>query len=228
MYKCPQNHESDAPDYCSVCGVELAPEAPTPAPAVPAGDCPECGTARESVRQAFCEVCGYNYRTGGSGIPPASKPTAIVPAAGNRQTLDHNPRKTLPASTPPSAARWDVEVAVDGSLYGKPNPDAPVDQPKQSFPLFDEEALVGRAGTEVRVQVPVRDPGVSRRQALLVRRNGSLFVRDLSSANGTQLNGKDLVPGVDTPLKDGDAIGIGAWTRLTVHAIASESEERQS
>ena len=62
---------------------------------------------------------------------------------------------------------WELVVTVDANLYGTPNPDAPAGQPPQKFRLFDRETMIGRAGTEVRVQVPIHgDPGVSRRQAL--------------------------------------------------------------
>jgi pSer/pThr/pTyr-binding forkhead associated (FHA) protein len=100
-------------------------------------------------------------------------------------------------------------------------PDAPAGLPPQTFTLFDRENLVGRAGTEVRVQIPIRgDAGVSRRHALLLRRpDGSVLVRDLGSANGTVLNGKEVPPGVDTPWNEGDILAIGAWTRLTLRAV---------
>src|SRR5947209_6020336 len=104
MHKCPQNHDSDAPDYCSVCGIEIGAAAPPP-PAPPAeasaGACPECSTPRESSRHAFCEVCGYNFRTGTSGIPPAA--TALVPheTPAARQTVERSPKKTLPAAPDP-------------------------------------------------------------------------------------------------------------------------------
>ena len=125
----------------------------------------------------------------------------------------------LPAADPPApaacrvcrVARWDVVVEVDDCLYGTTNPDAPRDRPIQTFTLYTEESLIGRAGTEVRVQVPVaNDHGVSRRQALLVRQpGGGLILRDLGSTNGTQLNGVDVLPGADVPVKDGDRIAIG-------------------
>jgi pSer/pThr/pTyr-binding forkhead associated (FHA) protein len=41
-------------------------------------------------------------------------------------------------------------------------------------------------------------------------------VRDIGSANGTRLNGKDLEPLTDTVLKDGDELTLGHWTRLSV------------
>ena len=230
MHKCPQNHDSTAPDYCSVCGIEIT-SAPVPAapPATCAGACPDCSTPRKSARQVFCEVCGYNFNTGNSGIPPAAATTMVKhEAAPAKQTVEPSAKKTMPSGGVATADRWEVEVSVDAALYGKPNPDAPVKQPKQVFPLFDEECLIGRAGTEVRVQVPIRDAGVSRRQALLLRRNGGLLVRDLNSANGTQLNSKELVPGVDTAVHDGDAIAVGAWTRITVRAVADDGEKGRS
>jgi hypothetical protein len=189
--------------------------------------CPQCHAPRQAARHVYCEVCGYNFRTGTSGIPPVSRTVLVPESPRHRPAVEANPKKTMPAM-PSWVLRWEVEIEVDGALYGTPNADAPVGQPKQVFPLFDDEILIGRAGTEVRVQVPVRDPGVSRRQALLVRRGLRLFLRDLNSANGTQLNGKDIVPGVDTPVQDGDRIALGAWTRLTLRAVAEEAEEGRS
>jgi hypothetical protein len=117
--------------------------------------------------------------------------------------------------------RWDLTVDVDAKLYGSPNPDAPVGQPLQTFTLFDDESLLGRSGTEVRVQIPIHgDSGVSRRQVLFTRRaDGTLTIRDVGSANGTQLNGKELVAGVETPVASGDVVAVGRWTRITVHAV---------
>jgi pSer/pThr/pTyr-binding forkhead associated (FHA) protein len=73
----------------------------------------------------------------------------------------------------------------------------------------------------VRVQIPIRgDAGVSRRHALLLRRpDGGVLVRDLGSANGTLLNGKEVPPGVDTPWNEGDTLAVGAWTRLALRAV---------
>src|SRR5262249_51075154 len=167
--------------------------------------CPSCGTPRESAGQAFCEGCGHNFRTGAG---PAT--AALVAAAA-------------PATPAAPRLRWDVVVRVDPQLYGKPNPDAPKDQPVQTFTLFEAENLIGREGTGIHVQVPIRnDPGVSRRQAMLLRQpDGGLVLRDLNSANGTQVNGAEVVPGADVPLRDGDSISVGAWTRLAVRALPS-------
>jgi hypothetical protein len=90
-----------------------------------------------------------------------------------------------------------------------------------TFTLFDRESLSGREGMGLRLQVPIRnDPGVSRRQALLVKLpDGGLILRDLGSANGTQVNGVETVPGADVPLHDGDRIAIGAWTCIAIRRL---------
>jgi len=219
---CPQNHESETADFCSVCGVEIVGAAATTQGAaattstVGGTNCPDCGTPRESDRQVFCEVCRYNFQTRAAGVPVPKSAAAPTPAP--------TAPSAAPVVAPPTqspvrvAARWKLEVCVDANLYGTPNGDAPVNQPTQSFTLFNAESMIGRAGTEVRVQVPIHgDAGVSRRQTLLVwRPDNSLVLRDPGSANGTQVNGVEVVAGVDTPLKNGDVIAVGAWTRITV------------
>jgi hypothetical protein len=188
MHRCPENHNSTTADFCSVCGIEIAATM----------QCPDCTTPRSRPEQVVCEVCGYNFHTGASVVPPLAS-----------------------VATAPGQGRWDLIATVDAVLYGKPNPQAPVGQPPQQFTLYATENLIGRGGTEVRVQIPIyNDVGVSRRQALLLcKPDGTLLLRDVGSANGTQLNGVDIIPGVDTPVKDGDVIAVGAWTRILVQYV---------
>ena len=214
-----------------------------PVAAFPAGGevCPDCGALRDNDRQVFCEVCGYNFATrmAGSGPPPymqaaaangpLSEPAKVPPTSA---VVEDPPPLEADAPTPAAAtapgvpaaggdARWDLVVTVNANLYGSPNPDAPLGQPPRTFRLFDRETMIGRAGTEVRVQVPVQgDPGVSRRQVLLIQGpDGSLLLRDLNSSNGTRVDGVDVLPGVDTVLHDGAVVAIGAWTSIVVRAI---------
>jgi hypothetical protein len=216
MFTCPEKHQSQTADFCSVCGVEIPQGgaattllANAAAPAGTGERCPDCGAEREGPTAVYCEGCGYNFRDRAPGAGPAPKPAAVAPVTA------------AAATTGSQAPRWDVIVRVDAALYGKPNPDAPTDQPAQTFTLFDAENMIGRDGSGVRLQVPIRnDPGVSRRQALLLRLpDGGLIVRDLGSANGTQLNGVELVAGVDNPLRDGDSLAVGAWTRIAIRAV---------
>jgi pSer/pThr/pTyr-binding forkhead associated (FHA) protein len=61
------------------------------------------------------------------------------------------------------------------------------------------------------------DDAVSHRHALIVRQSDGIFIlRDIGSSNGTKLNGVELQPMVDTPIKDGDEFTLGHWTRIKV------------
>jgi pSer/pThr/pTyr-binding forkhead associated (FHA) protein len=114
-------------------------------------------------------------------------------------------------------------VAADPALDVDPDPaqPCPTNEPERLFPLDLAENLVGRRDDrrDIHPEVAIRDPGVSRRHAMLYREpDGTLAVLDLNSSNGTQLNGTAVEAGVKTPLNDGDELVIGRWTRLTVRA----------
>lgn len=53
------------------------------------------------------------------------------------------------------------------------------------------------------------DKGVSRKHAVIVRRDGALHIMDFSSANGTYLNGQKLVAQQPRILRDGDDVRLG-------------------
>jgi hypothetical protein len=207
--------------------------------------CPDCAAPRDSEQHVFCEVCGYNFVTRVAGFGPPRPympaPTANSPSLELGRSLAKDPADLANPDSPSelaprataaamdsdstaasvAAARWELTLTVDANLYGAPNPEAPKGQPPRKFRLFDCETMIGRAGTEVRVQVPVQgDPGVSRRHVLLIEGPpGSLVLRDLNSANGTRVDGIDVLPGVDIVLHDGAVIAIGAWTSIMIRSI---------
>jgi len=101
--------------------------------------------------------------------------------------------------------------------------------PDRVFTLSEGELLIGRRSERrgVRPQIDLsgapEDPGVSHAHALLRRQaDGSYAVVDPGSTNGTTLNeGTAPLPqNVVTPLKDGDTLYLGAWTRILFHAPA--------
>ena len=97
----------------------------------------------------------------------------------------------------------------------------PEGEPQRSYPLDLDENLVGRrsARTNVHPEIPVGDPSVSSRHLKICRRkDGSLYLVDVGSSNGTKLNGVTVEPGVETSLKAGDQIVIGAWTKIAIEA----------
>jgi pSer/pThr/pTyr-binding forkhead associated (FHA) protein len=71
------------------------------------------------------------------------------------------------------------------------------------FDLTGEHTIIGRQ-PDCDVCVPITS--VSRRHALVVRRDGRYFLQDLDSLSGTRLNGRPT-RGL-SPLRDGDRIRI--------------------
>jgi signal transduction histidine kinase len=85
------------------------------------------------------------------------------------------------------------------------------------FPLpKDEPQLIGRSSEAL----PLSDPTISRRHAELTPDGETWYLRDLSSANGTFLNGRLLTDRIS--LRIGDEVGCGATLfRLSEHTAAS-------
>ena len=237
---CPKGHISSEPDYCSECGARMpgvpggaapssaARRSPSAATAVPI--CPDCGTPREQTGIAFCEVCGFNFNTGAHGelVPSAPEGTSSSLPSADAQTLDISAAEDPALSgADPSAAnpsRWAILVSIDRSLGRPESPEPPLDFVPFTVELNRPLSLIGRAN-EARAIFPEValsfDEAVSRRHALLQKgENGALTLRDIGSANGTRLNGRNVVAMTDTPLSPGDEITLGHWSRLTVQETA--------
>jgi hypothetical protein len=68
-----------------------------------------------------------------------------------------------------------------------------------------------------------RDFGVSRRHAVLVRYRGMLHLVDLSSVNGTFLNGERLLPDVPYPVNNGDQMSVANLNLRITHLVTPGS-----
>jgi pSer/pThr/pTyr-binding forkhead associated (FHA) protein len=68
--------------------------------------------------------------------------------------------------------------------------------------------MIGRAPSN---EIVIDHPTVSQRHALLLRTGASYSLKDLSSTEGTQVNGNFVT---DADLKDGDTIGFGSVTAV--------------
>ena len=205
MITCPKGHESSEGDFCSECGAKIggappAPVAPTPvAPGPAKAGCPDCEAPRDGGD--FCEVCGYNFVTRAHGeLPPAKEP--VTP--------------------PPAVKTWRLTVNVDASLWQDGSPAAPTDFTPFEVALKPGSSLIGRTSPKRGVHPEValdRDDAISHRHALLdYRADGSLWLRDVGSSNGTRVNGKDAEALTDIELHDGDGLEAGHWTRIAVKA----------
>jgi hypothetical protein len=128
-----------------------------------------------------------------------------------------------PVAAEPAPAGWLVVVAVDPSLRETGSPEPPAGVGPFTIPLDKPISMIGRksASRAIFPEIPLDyDDAVSHRHALLERgADGRLVLRDIGAANGTRLNGKDVAAMVDQPLKDGDQITLGHWTRITVKAV---------
>ncbi|HEX3457196.1 MAG TPA: FHA domain-containing protein [Candidatus Baltobacteraceae bacterium] len=67
--------------------------------------------------------------------------------------------------------------------------------------------------------IALHDSEVSRRHARLAAHDGTLFVEDLESKNGTFLNGRRVTESIE--VREGDAIDVGT-TRLIVKSLRAE------
>ena len=129
---------------------------------------------------------------------------------------------TVPTDLPETPV-WEPAMAPTGLLESTAPPLAPPSPPagrKQSLRLvelsgprrgrdyrleFYGEAVLGRA--EGAGMVIEGDSEISSRHCALVAKDRAIFVRDLESTNGTQVNGVPIAG--DYPLQDGDILGIG-------------------
>jgi hypothetical protein len=98
------------------------------------------------------------------------------------------------------------------------------DAPGTEFRLINDESTIGRWDADngvfpdVDLDAHDSDAKVSRRHARIVRNNGSYYIEDLGSTNGTYVNrGRRLLPGKAQVLSDGDEVIVGkTFLRFTI------------
>lgn len=178
--------------------------------------CPTCHTQNLDTSR-FCDECGT--RLVKPSAAPSEAPPPYVPPSGERP------------ATPVSVTSVGVP-AVEIGLEPKPKEDLPADQgsksphatliierggtPGTEFRLINDESTIGRWDADNGVFPDIdldafdEDAKVSRRHARIRRNNGSYFIEDLGSTNGTYVNrGRRLLPGNAQILNDGDEVIVG-------------------
>lgn len=122
------------------------------------------------------------------------------------------PRRATPAPVPSAAAAAPVYATAGGPLPTSPEPSAAgqlmiIDPPELAGHRFaiGNEITLGRAHTN---GIMLDDTYVSTVHARIFLRNGTYFVEDLASRNGSMINDRQLVAA--SPLTPGDRLQLGA------------------
>lgn len=176
--------------------------------------CPACQTANIDTSR-FCDECGSRLMA-----PPVAEPPAYVPppsASSFARPVSVTSIGMPPVAFEPEQARpVSVEKIVSSGVAHASLTIERGDIPGTEFRLVSDESTIGRWDADngifpdVDLDAHDSDAKVSRRHARIVRNNGSYFIEDLGSTNGTYVNrGRRLLPGNAQLLNDGDEVIVG-------------------
>src|SRR5690554_1413980 len=83
---------------------------------------------------------------------------------------------------------------------------------EEYYTLNKDTTTIGRSSSNT---LSIKDPYMSKRHATITNDRNQFFIEDLDSANGTFVNGEDLLNPIR--LENGDSIKIGQVNFLFVH-----------
>jgi FHA domain len=237
---CPRCGAEAQGQFCEVCGHGLAagPAQRPPAPAASVGGPGPPASAGGPVPAAPGPAASTPAAPGPEG-PDGSAQGLAAPPLGRAATTPGYvatlPSQVTggPAEGAVATAEWTAVATADrayfDSVVDASGPDAAAVQfpaycPERRFRLFGPEMRIGRCSPsrglepEIDLTGPPTDPGISHLHAVLIAdEDGGWTVYDPGSANGTQVNGREMAPGSQVRLRGGDRISLGAWTVLTIH-----------
>lgn len=191
--------------------------------------CPTCQTANlDSSR--FCDECGTRLATAAESLavqhvePQITEPPAYVPP--QQHPNSHSNPVARPVSvTSVGVPAMDMEIETRISMQAMNGSSGVAhaalviergDVPGTEFKLVNDESTIGRWDADngifpdVDLDAHDSDAKVSRRHARIIRSNGSYFIEDLGSTNGTYVNrGRRLLPGNPQAIADGDEVIVG-------------------
>lgn len=174
----------------------------------PTVSCPKCGGICLAHAIA-CKHCGHLLKDLGEGNP---NQTLVVP-----RTLPEMPDDDL-SDTGKLSDTGNLNLVGTSRFNSGSVLYLSVERVNSPITRYvrDEPMIVGRSETSELGNDAVnlhpynaRSRGVSRRHAQIHRENGTLYIQDLGSSNGTYVNGQKLSPNDPHPLHDGDEIILG-------------------
>ena len=187
-----------------------------------------CGDFADALRDAL-DLDPYDPSRSGPRAVPA--PTMPLTSSGPPTLVEDAAVSGRPAA-PSLTGSWTAVVTADRAHYDRVRAVNGQDLASISFPSELPERRIELSGGEVRIgrrsvsrgidpeidlSGPPKDPGISRLHAKLVPApDGSWTVVDLGTENGITINGQDVPAGNSVPLRPGDRIHLGAWTRITI------------
>lgn len=164
--------------------------------------CPNCGLEQEK-KDIFCSRCGVRLSRTGDGVP-----TMALDAG--RFTSGFEGVVQLPAK-PPSGSLLNLHILRTGEIL---------------MIGGVGEYIVGRVskGQSILPDVDLEPyqafkEGVSRLHARIKVEPQAMWITDLGSANGTQVNNQKLTPHQDFPLNNKDVMRLG---RLNIQALVGQ------
>lgn len=83
---------------------------------------------------------------------------------------------------------------------------------EEYYALDDDKTSIGRSNSN---SLAIKDPFLSKRHAAIINDRNQFFIEDLNSANGTFVNGEELLNPIR--LENGDSIKFGQVSFLFVH-----------
>ncbi|HXI96153.1 MAG TPA: prolyl oligopeptidase family serine peptidase, partial [Candidatus Acidoferrum sp.] len=176
---------------------------PEPKPAAAAAEAEPRAPASPSVTSTMVRWPGGT--TPGNGSPPAAQPetfeeaTSIIPAWQHSESPSDSRQTVSLQAVPVEQVAAGVGFAALLTFESGPFAGRIVALPSQMV-------SVGRAPDN---DVVVGDPATSGHHGRIEVRNGSFWISDLGSTNGTLVNGE---PVIEKQLTDGDMIAIGQNT----------------
>lgn len=211
----------------AVAAAVAAPQQRTKAVTLPEG--PQ-GAARAAVAECPGRDAEQGVRRNRAAAADPADPAAPVSPAGPA-----TPATPVTPVTPATPVRktWFAVVTADRVYFsevvaGRDPGEVPFEFPgdcaEQRVELTGTQMRIGRRSAsrglrpEIDLSGPPADPGISHLHAVLIaQQDGTWSVLDTGSSNGTQVNGREIDSGEPAPLRDGDSICLGAWTKLTIH-----------